>query len=116
MGRKKATAFAFLDTNIFLQFRDFDQIDWLRELGYQQVCLVIAPIIFAELESFKYDRDSQRRRERSRKVSQHLEQIASSCTAGSTGTRSWTGRRGNRHTDRFPRYVQVFWPSAGCSG
>ena len=78
MGRKKATAFAFLDTNIFLQFRDFDQIDWLRELGYQQVCLVIAPIIFAELESFKYDRDSQRRRERSRKVSQHLEQIASS--------------------------------------
>lgn len=90
MGRKKATVFAFLDTNIFLQFRDFDQIDWPRELGHQCVCLVIAPIILTELESFKYDRDSQRRRERSRKISQRLEQIAStswlSCRQGTVSS------------------------------
>jgi len=82
MGRKNATAFVFLDTNIFLQFRDFDQIDWLRELGYQRVCLVIAPIILTELESFRYDRESQRRQQRSRKALRDLGEIASTADPG----------------------------------
>lgn len=75
MRQKDTIVFAFLDTNILLHFTYFDQIDWPLELGYQRVCLVIAPTVLAELEKYKYDRDSQRRQERSRKVSRHLYQI-----------------------------------------
>lgn len=75
MRQKDSIVFAFLDTNILLHFTYFDQIDWPLELGYRRACLVIAPTVLAELEKYKYDRDSQRRQERSRKVSRHLYQI-----------------------------------------
>lgn len=80
--RKDQLAFAFVDTNIFLHFTYFDQIDWPRELGYRSVCLVIAPTVLAELDDFKYDRDSKRRQERSAKVTKHLSAIAEATPAG----------------------------------
>lgn len=76
MARKKATAYVFLDTNMFLEFKDFDQIDWPAVLGYQEVCLVIAPIVLTELDKFKSDKGSNRRQKRSRAAIKKLEATA----------------------------------------
>jgi hypothetical protein len=78
LSRTKATAYVFLDTNMFLEFLPFDQIDWPTELNYQQVCLVLAPVNHTEFEKFKYDRQSDRRRKRSRLVTAKLNQILGS--------------------------------------
>jgi PIN domain len=82
MTKKKGTAYVFLDTNIFLQFNDFDNIDWRGLLGYQQACLVVSPINLTELEGFKYDRASERRQKRSRMLTKKIAEIALSTEVG----------------------------------
>jgi hypothetical protein len=72
---KKTTAYAFLDTNIYLEFRDFDHIDWPTVLGYRHVCIVLSPVTFTELERLKYDQKSERRQARSRLVTKKLHDI-----------------------------------------
>jgi rRNA-processing protein FCF1 len=44
---------AFLDTNIFLHYQPFDQINWLKELDAEEVELFIAPIVIRELDDHK---------------------------------------------------------------
>ncbi len=82
MQEKKATAYVFLDTNLHLHFKDFDQIDWPSVLLYKKVCLVFAPINFDELEKFKYDRDSERRQKRSRAITKKIDEIMFSVAPG----------------------------------
>ncbi len=82
MPRRNATAYAFLDTNIYLHFKDFDNIDWRDVLGYQNVCLVVSPINITELEKFKYDRISERRQKRARMLTRKITDLAFSFESG----------------------------------
>jgi rRNA-processing protein FCF1 len=45
--------YIFLDTNIFLHFKQFDQIDWRKIINSQEVIIVIAPIVIKELDKHK---------------------------------------------------------------
>lgn len=67
--------YCFLDTNIFLQFQDIEQIDWLEELKVAEVCLVVTSIIFDELDKFKDDHNRKRLRNRSRRSLKYLESL-----------------------------------------
>jgi hypothetical protein len=75
LAKRDATAYLFLDTNIYLEFKDFDQIDWPSVVGYKRVCIVVPPIILTELDSFKNDQRSERRQSRSRKIIKKLRDI-----------------------------------------
>lgn len=68
--------FCFPDTNTFLQFRDFQDINWASALGFKSVTLVITDTVISELEKFKYDRQSERRRTRSRLALNQIEAFA----------------------------------------
>lgn len=47
--------YIFIDTNIFIHFRDFEEIDWPIITGKQGITtLVIAPIVIDELDKHKY--------------------------------------------------------------
>lgn len=45
--------YIFIDTNIFLHFRDFEEINWLEESSSEQCKIIIAPIVIDELDSKK---------------------------------------------------------------
>lgn len=82
MPNKTTTAYVFVDTSIFLEFRDFDQIDWPSVLKYRDVCLLVAPITLKELESFKNDRQSKRRQSRSKHVTRLIDSIFAAINPG----------------------------------
>lgn len=63
---KAPTVYAFPDTNYFLHYEWFRNVDWRRELNAKNVCLVVAPIVHSELNKFKDDKANGRRRNRSR--------------------------------------------------
>lgn len=65
----------FLDTNVFLHFRMFDEVDWPEVVGASNVCLVVAPAVLAELDRFKDDHTVTWRRDRARKVLSKLDQF-----------------------------------------
>ena len=64
----------FLDTNIFLHYQLFDQINWLKELSASKVTLVIPPIVLRELEKHKINPDRKKIRERAKLVVSKLAQ------------------------------------------
>lgn len=67
--------YCFVDTNIFLQYQTFDEIDWPRILKSSAVCLVVPYKVVRELDKLKYDSTSDRRRSRAivalRKISEY---------------------------------------------
>ena len=65
--------YCFLDTNIFIHCQDITNIDWNDELGASEVCLVIAPVVFEELDVFKDDPRNMRKRDRAREAISLLE-------------------------------------------
>ena len=67
--------YCFLDTNIFIHWQDIKDIDWLAELGAEKVCLVIAPVVFEELDVFKDDPRNSRKRNRARRTINFLETV-----------------------------------------
>ncbi|MDB5230772.1 MAG: hypothetical protein JWN76_1577 [Chitinophagaceae bacterium] len=65
----------FLDTNIFLHFRDFDQIDWAALLNSNGPFeFMIAPAVMAELDAHKYNA-SKRVSRIAKKILPRIEQI-----------------------------------------
>lgn len=47
-----------LDTNIFIHFRDFDQINWSELIGNNDECVIlIPPTVIDELDSHKYNKN-----------------------------------------------------------
>lgn len=64
----KEHKYAFPDTNIFLHFQFFPEIDWLEVLDAKSVTLVIPPIIPRELDKHKYSHSSERIKDRATKV------------------------------------------------
>lgn len=50
----------FLDTNIFLHFLDYDQIDWKKLLGTDEtISIVFSPIVISELDKHKYNKNAK---------------------------------------------------------
>ena len=71
--------FVFIDTNVLMQFRLFDQVDWAKELGVREVTLIFAPVVFAELDKYKWA-GTRRQKERTRAVLKSLDALALSMT------------------------------------
>jgi hypothetical protein len=46
--------FAFIDTNVLLHYRFFDEVDWAAQLGADDVTLVFAQVVFDELDRHKW--------------------------------------------------------------
>ncbi len=47
-----------LDTNIFIHFRDFDQINWSELVGNNQdYIILIPPTVIDELDRHKYNKN-----------------------------------------------------------
>lgn len=67
--------YCFLDTNIFIHCQDIKDIDWKAELGAAEVCLVIAAVVFEELDVFKDDPRNDRKRNRARRAISFLEAV-----------------------------------------
>jgi len=61
----------FVDTNIFLHFKSFVDIDWLEICQSGECRLVISPIVIAELDKYKVGNDE--RGKRARKVLKKIE-------------------------------------------
>ncbi len=76
------TKTVFLDTNIFIHYQLFDQIDWLKILNVSDVTIVVPPIIIRELNKHKELNTKSRIRERASLVLKKLSSLfASGCTA-----------------------------------
>ena len=45
--------YIFVDTNIFLHFQDFEEIDWLSESSSESCKLIISPVVIDELDEKK---------------------------------------------------------------
>jgi len=75
--------FALIDTNVLMQYRPFDEVDWPKQLGVQPVMLVFTPVVFAELDRYKWA-GSKRQKERARAVLKKLNALALSTTPVTT--------------------------------
>jgi hypothetical protein len=73
--------FAFVDTSIFLHYRPFDEIDWLRVLDRKSLSLVLAPITISELNN-KKDEPTPRLRQRAALVIKRLDALWSQRRTG----------------------------------
>jgi hypothetical protein len=65
--------YCFFDTNILLQYQPFDEINWLDVLKAERVCLIISAAVIRQLDRFKDDPTSSRRRKRSRNILSKLD-------------------------------------------
>lgn len=67
--RMAEPTYVFLDTNVFLHYEMFDQINWLNETDAKQVLIVVPPVTIRELQRQKDSpRSNQRIRDRAGKV------------------------------------------------
>lgn len=72
--------FAFIDTNVLMHYRSFDEVDWAKELEVDSLTLVFAPIVFSELDKFKWA-GTRRQKDRARAVLKKLSTLALSTEA-----------------------------------
>ena len=67
--------YVFLDTNIFLHFNDFEQIDWPTLLNTKdKIIITFAPIVIDELDKHKYNKNQKISR-RAKKLLAKIEQF-----------------------------------------
>ncbi len=69
--------YVFPDTNVFLHYTFFTELNWCNLVGQRDVTLVVCEPVIAELDQQKNEGRSPRRRERARRVIVALEKIAS---------------------------------------
>src|SRR5258708_6814113 len=67
--------YCFVDTNILLECKMFDEIDWCTELNNDQVTLVVSFTVTRELDKIKVDPRYGRKRDRARKLLAKLENL-----------------------------------------
>jgi hypothetical protein len=67
--------FVFVDTNVFLHFTFFRDVDWCAELNAPTVTLVLAPVVLDELDDKKRD-GTRRDRERAKTVLRALADLS----------------------------------------
>lgn len=65
----------YVDTNTFLHFQFFTEVNWCHELRVEQVVLVACPAVLHELDEKKFS-DDAKVRERARKVISKLAELA----------------------------------------
>ena len=75
MARKLPKVYAFFDTNVFLEYKEFRELDWTEILGAETVCIVLAPTVIDELDDRKTDPRSARRQKRARSMSSLLGEL-----------------------------------------
>lgn len=66
---------AFLDTNIFLHYQPFNQVNWLNELSSTEVDIAIAPIVIRELDHHKDQHSNSKIRNRARASLKKIESV-----------------------------------------
>ena len=74
--------YCFPDSNFFFHFTYFNEIDWPALLGCDRACLVVTTPVLRELDKYKSDRNSGRRRDRSRSVLREFDAIIGSSHPG----------------------------------
>lgn len=67
----------FIDTNILLHYRSFDEIDWLRILNVDRIEICLPSIVIQELDKHKYS-SSSKLRDKANKVIKKLHKLADS--------------------------------------
>ncbi len=72
----------FLDTNTFLHFQRFDQVDWTKVLEAQQIWLMLTPTVMEELDHHKDDPKNPGRQKRAKEILSKLDDILPADTAG----------------------------------
>lgn len=72
--------FLFLDTNIYLHFRQFDQIKWKELLNNEDFTIVVPYVVISELDKKKID-DAPRISKQARKIIKLLEEYSESETS-----------------------------------
>src|SRR5260221_9688908 len=55
------TCFLFVDTNILFHFQMFNEVDWPEILASSPVCVVLSPIVLAEVDKHKDSGDDERK-------------------------------------------------------
>jgi len=73
-GMRSGVWFCYIDTNAFLHYQMFAEIEWCEELDVDSVVLVVCPAVVRELDKKKLDPDS-RIREQARRVISKLSRI-----------------------------------------
>jgi hypothetical protein len=73
--------YVFPDTNIFLHYTYFTELDWCGLVGQRDVTVVVCQPVLAELDLKKTDGRSPRQKERARKVVRDLDAITE-CAPG----------------------------------
>lgn len=68
-------AYCIPDTNIFMHYQFFTEIQWRQEIGAGQVTVVIADTVLTELAKHKRDGSRQRRAQRARKAESRLSEM-----------------------------------------
>ena len=66
--------YAFVDTNLLLQFQFFRDVDWPVVLGAREVVLVLALVVLSEVDRFKWS-GTKRQRDRARAVHKAFDKL-----------------------------------------
>lgn len=66
--------FCFLDTNVIHEFKPITEINWVKEMGTSEVCLVVTSVVVQELDKHKSGNNS-RLKKKSRKWTAFLENL-----------------------------------------
>lgn len=69
--------YGFVDTNIFIELKSFDEIDWNRHLEVSEVCLVISQVVLNELDKLKTS-SNQRPKRRAKRILSGIERFLDS--------------------------------------
>lgn len=108
--------YCFLDTNVLLQYRMFNEIDWTKLLKTKKVCLVIPRQVIRELDNHKNHSTSKRVKNRSRivirKIAEYTDQDEGNVRKGvllqvqtDSPTQKWLEDHGYNPSDGDDRIV-----------
>jgi rRNA-processing protein FCF1 len=73
-GDESVEVFVFPDTNVFLHFQFFDEVDWAAQLGVKRVRIVLTQPVLAELDDHKFS-GTRREKARAQKVLKRLDAL-----------------------------------------
>lgn len=100
--------YCFLDANVLIHFRAFQEVDWPQKLQARHVYLVLVPTVLRELNKYKDDNKNEARRRRVRSILPRLEGLLEQPTSSSPAT----ARLGVSIFD-IPREPKVDWSALG---
>lgn len=78
-NRTDQETFALTDTNVFIHYEFFRNVDWAAELGVRVVTLVLPPVVLEELDKRKWA-GTRREKERAKAVLRALKDLGLSTT------------------------------------